>query len=115
MASITKLPSGSWRAQVRRKGHSISETFLHRHVSLVMLVFAMMAVIQHHANAVSTLKNAAANQEESPCLIRWSVQEIRRIAMKLAKRRIQPASVIAWSCWRRARQAHPGTVGRHPS
>jgi integrase len=30
MASITKLPSGSWRAQVRRKGHSVSETFLHR-------------------------------------------------------------------------------------
>ena len=38
-------------------------------------------------------------------LIRWSVQEVRRIANKLAQRRIKPAYVIAWSCWRRAHQA----------
>jgi len=38
-------------------------------------------------------------------MIRWSVQEVRRIANKLAQRRIQPAYVIAWSCWRRAHQA----------
>jgi hypothetical protein len=38
-------------------------------------------------------------------LIRWSVQEIRRIAMRLEQRRIQPAHVIAWSLWRRAHQA----------
>jgi len=38
-------------------------------------------------------------------LIRWSVQEIRRIAVRLAQRRIQPAQVIAWSSWRRAHQA----------
>jgi hypothetical protein len=35
----------------------------------------------------------------------WSVQEIRRIAIKLAQRRIKPALVIAWSLWRRAHQA----------
>jgi hypothetical protein len=38
-------------------------------------------------------------------MIRWSVQEIRRVAMRLAQRRIQPAFVIAWSAWRRAHQA----------
>jgi len=38
-------------------------------------------------------------------LIRWSVQEIRRIIIKLAQRRIQPAQIIAWSLWRRAHQA----------
>jgi hypothetical protein len=38
-------------------------------------------------------------------LIRWSVQEIRRIAVRLAQRQIQPAHVIAWSLWRRAHQA----------
>jgi hypothetical protein len=38
-------------------------------------------------------------------LIRWSVQEIRRIATRLAQRRIQPARIIAWSIWRRAHQA----------
>jgi hypothetical protein len=38
-------------------------------------------------------------------LIRWSVQEIRRVAMRLAQRRIRPAHIIAWSLWRRAHQA----------
>jgi len=33
------------------------------------------------------------------------VQEIRRVAMRLAQRRIHPAHVIAWSLWRRAHQA----------
>ena len=30
----------------------------HRHVSLVMLAFAMLAVIRHHANAASPPKNS---------------------------------------------------------
>ena len=38
-------------------------------------------------------------------LIRWSIQEIRRIAHRLARKRIDPAYVIAWSLWRRAHQA----------
>ena len=42
---------------------------------------------------------------QGPALIRWSVQEIRRIATKLAQRRIQSAHIIAWSLWRRAHQA----------
>ena len=48
---------------------------------------------------------------DRPSLIRRSVQEIRRIAVRLARARIQPAYVIACSVWRRAhkaaaRQAH---------
>ncbi|TZG34921.1 hypothetical protein AGR1_19895 [Agrobacterium sp. B1(2019)] len=38
-------------------------------------------------------------------MIRWSIQEVRRIAIRLAQRRINPAYVIPWSCWRRAPQA----------
>jgi hypothetical protein len=38
-------------------------------------------------------------------LIRWSLQEIRRIATRMARRQIQPAHIIAWSAWRRAHQA----------
>jgi hypothetical protein len=38
-------------------------------------------------------------------LIRWSAQEIRRVAARLARRQIEPATVIAWSLWRRAHQA----------
>jgi hypothetical protein len=38
-------------------------------------------------------------------LIRWSVQEIRRIAIRLAQRRIDPAQIITRSLWRRAHQA----------
>lgn len=30
MATFTKLPSGSWRVQVKRKGNAVSETFLRR-------------------------------------------------------------------------------------
>jgi hypothetical protein len=41
----------------------------------------------------------------SKALIRWSTQEIRRIAVRLAQRRIEPAHIIAWSLWRRAHQA----------
>jgi hypothetical protein len=41
----------------------------------------------------------------TPPLIRWSIQEIRRIAITLARKRIQPAHVITWSLWRRAHQA----------
>jgi hypothetical protein len=37
-------------------------------------------------------------------LIRWSIQEIRRIANKMAQRQIAPADIIAWSLWRRAHQ-----------
>jgi hypothetical protein len=33
------------------------------------------------------------------------VQEVRRIAVRLAQRRIEPALVITWSLWRRAHQA----------
>jgi hypothetical protein len=40
-----------------------------------------------------------------PAAIRWSVQEIRRIGVRLAQRCIRPAHVIAWSMWRRAHQA----------
>jgi hypothetical protein len=38
-------------------------------------------------------------------LVSWSVQEVRRVAVRLAQRRIEPALVIAWSLWRRAHQA----------
>ena len=38
-------------------------------------------------------------------MVRWSVQEVRRIAVRLAQRRIEPAHIIAWSVWRRAHQA----------
>jgi len=61
-----------------------------------MSAFAMMAAaIQHQANKPTPKKN----------LIRWSIQEIRRIAYRLAQKRIDPADIIAWSLWRRAHQA----------
>jgi SRSO17 transposase len=36
----------------------------------------------------------------------WSIQEIRRIALKLIQRRIPHAHILAWSSWRRAHQAN---------
>ena len=52
---------------------------------------------QQHAE-----KNEISNTKE---LIRWSVQEIRRLAFKLAQRQIKPARILAWSVFRRAHQA----------
>jgi hypothetical protein len=55
-------------------------------------------------------KNATTNHGKNksaatPSLIRWSIQEVRRIAIRLARKRIQPSHIIAWSLWRRAHQA----------
>ena len=50
-------------------------------------------------------KNQVERNARTSDLIRWSIQEIRRIAQRLARKRIQPADVIAWSLWRRAHQA----------
>ena len=48
----------------------------HRHVSLVMLAFAMMAVIRHHANPPppknETLNSGKSQSVTTPLLIRWS-------------------------------------------
>jgi hypothetical protein len=63
-------------------------------------------------------KNDAAQAEgaqcdeklTSPSFIRWSIQEIRRIATRLARKHIQPELVIAWSLWRRAHQAQQNTL-----
>jgi hypothetical protein len=67
-----------------------------------MLAFAMMAAIRHRANPPSSKKT---ERRTTPSLIRWSIQEVRRIAIRLARKRIQPAHIIAWSLWRRAHQA----------
>jgi DDE superfamily endonuclease len=49
--------------------------------------------------------NRTARESRRRALVRWSLQEIRRVAARRAQRRIQPARVIAWSAWRRAHQA----------
>ena len=71
---------------------------------------ARHARLHHDGGRAPPRKPDAAPKNEdgassARALIRWSVQEIRRVAMRLAQRRIQPAHVIAWSLWRRAHQA----------
>jgi transposase len=68
-----------------------------------MLAFAMMAVIRHRANPPPPKKTPGHSKNQSiatPSLIRWSIQEVPRIAIRLARKRIQPAHIIAWSLWR---------------
>src|SRR5450631_3934310 len=51
-------------------------------------------------------RNHSKNQKIATLpLIRWSIQEVRRIAIRLARKRIHPAHIIAWLLWRRAHQA----------
>ncbi len=78
----------------------------HRHVSLVMLAFAHDGCHPPARQCHTAPKNETISRETAaPPLIRWSVQEVRRIAVRLAQRRIKPAHIIAWSLWRRAHQA----------
>jgi hypothetical protein len=67
-----------------------------------MLAFAMLATIRHRANRGREKINRRPGDDTSQGLIRWSMQEIRHIAVRLAHRRIEPAHIIAWSLWRRA-------------
>ncbi len=55
----------------------------HRKLSMVMLGFAMMAAIRHHANPKNATQRQSNGKNKSiatPSLIRWSIQEVRRIA-----------------------------------
>src|SRR5476651_2133703 len=74
------------------------------------------ARLRHDGGDPPLRQSAAAQKNETPnrgknqriataSLIRWSIQEVRRIAIRLARKRIQPAHIIAWSLWRRAHQA----------
>ena len=69
----------------------------------MMLAFAMMATAPPREQRDAPKKNEAGSPGRG--LIRWSVQEVRRLAMRLTQRRIRPARVIAWSLRRRAHQA----------
>ena len=83
--------------------------------AMVPALFSVTALagdagLRHDGRGAPPREPAAApkNEDEGAytrALIRWSVQEIRRVAMRLAQRRIRPAHVIAWSLWRRAHQA----------
>jgi hypothetical protein len=77
----------------------------HRHVSLGHAGLRQggdrPAGRQHgHRSAPKKTATDVQTQTEVIC---WSVQDTRSIATRLALKRIQPAHIIAWSCWRRAR------------
>ena len=76
----------------------------HRHVSLVMLAFAMMAAIRHHANDVPLEKHCHVFRKGvGPDLLVDSGNPPYR---DQARTTAHPtAHVIAWSVWRRAHQA----------
>jgi hypothetical protein len=67
-----------------------------------MLAFPLMAAVRHRAN--QALPKNKDQGLPSRALIRWSVQNIRRVAMRLAQQRNYPTHRIAWSVWRRAHQ-----------
>src|SRR5580693_2446334 len=74
------------------------------------------ARLRHDGGDPPSRQPAAAQKNETPdhgkkqstatpSLIRWSIQEIRRTAIRLARKRIKPAHIIAGSFWRRTHQA----------
>lgn len=90
-----------------RLDHNVTRSWhgWHRHVTLSMLAFAMMVATRHEVNKDAHPKKAAEDEQTMASLIRWSTQEIRRVATRPALNRIEPARIITWSCWRRAHQA----------
>ncbi|TNC12997.1 hypothetical protein FF100_15380 [Methylobacterium terricola] len=72
----------------------------HRHVSLVMLVFAVLARVRQRADGPP---QEPGEGPSSP--MPWSLQEIRPVATRLAQRCIEPPLVVAWSSWLRAHRA----------
>jgi SRSO17 transposase len=84
----------------------------HRHVALVMLAIALLAVARHRpagggppSGEHQHLTPKKRDRRALPLMVRWSVQGIRRLICRLAQRRIEPAFVIAWPVWRRCHQA----------
>ena len=77
----------------------------HRHVSLVMLAFAMLAIIRHHANQPYASQTSIRLTRSRRS--RLSDGRSRRSAAlpHVSRSGIQPARIIAWSLWRRAHQA----------
>ena len=68
----------------------------HRHVSLVMRAFAMLAAIRirpiRRKSQRPCLKNNKSRRHQKPLpLIRWSIQKIRRIAQRIAQRQNKPS------------------------
>jgi len=65
-----------------------------------MLAFAMMAAIRRRANPPPSKKRSAEPWQKPThrhvVIDPWSIQEVRRIAIRLARKRIQPAHIIAW-------------------
>jgi DDE superfamily endonuclease len=60
---------------------------------------------RRYGAAPTTCRPQKLSRGGAAALVRWSVQDIRRVATRLAQRQIEPAPVIAWSAWRRAHQA----------
>ena len=77
----------------------------HRHVSLVMLAFAMMAVIRHHANA--RLRSKKHHHAGAPSVVPDPLVDPgnppHRHQARPAAHLDRPR--LAWSLWRRAHQA----------
>ena len=74
-------------------------------VRLASPYLAGHARLRHDAGDPTPSQCEAAPNAQSRQLIRWSIQEIRRIATRLARPHVHPAHVIQWSLWRRAHQA----------
>src|SRR6185437_15618364 len=67
----------------------------HRHVSLVMLALRCWRGCAGWPTGPPQKRRSSPSSQ-----LPWSIQEIRRVAMRLAQRRIEPALVLAWSAWR---------------
>jgi hypothetical protein len=120
---ITNCHIGVFAAYVSRHGHAFIDRALYLPKTWTDDGSNPPTRERHAARKNDPQDQQTKDRTRSRALIRWSRQDIRRIAVRLAQRRIEPAHIIAWSLWRRAATAcatrhrstaRPGAPGRSP-
>lgn len=96
--SVSSLPT--FRVMAMRS--SIARCIFRRNGPTIQIVWKPLMCLPTSALRPnqSLRRNLAPGKSQNittPPLIRWSIQEIRRIAIRLARKRIQPAHIIATS------------------
>lgn len=124
MAAISKLPSGSWRAQVRRKGRYVSQSFVRRRdaeewaLKMERRVDRGESVSKRRPDQINTIADLVDlhidDMREVGKLLRrskaYSLQKLRQDVGQLRIEQIDRESVIQFARDRRSDGAGPVTI-----
>jgi hypothetical protein len=92
MPTIANLPSGSWRAQVRRKGRYVSETFLRRDDALRWSRLAELSVDRNETQVSSRIGRLTKFGE----LVRLHIEDMTAVG-KPPRRSKAEVPLVFWT------------------